>query len=109
MTEEAGVNIVAVMYPKAGKLEELSTHLSDLSKQVQANEPDTLLYYAFANRDGNEITVVERYRDQTALQTHLLSPYFRDFGSRASPLMEKPYEVKVGSGFLPGSVGVLRG
>lgn len=50
-----------------------------------------------------------RYRDQTALQTHLLSSYFQDFGSRASPLMERPYEVKVGSGFLPGSVGVLRG
>ncbi|KAL5358212.1 hypothetical protein BJX96DRAFT_173237 [Aspergillus floccosus] len=91
------VNVVAIMYPKPGKHDE-----------VQAHEPDTLIYYAFSIKDGNEIMVVERYRNQEALQIHLLNPYFRDFGSKAKELMERPYDVKVGSGFLPGSASVTR-
>ncbi|KAF9888416.1 hypothetical protein FE257_008694 [Aspergillus nanangensis] len=102
------VNVVAIMYPKPGKHDELAAHLSELTRQVQIHEPDTLIYYAFSIKDGDEIMVVERYRDGEALQTHLLNPYFREFGSKASGLMEKPYEVKVGSGFLSSSVSVTR-
>ncbi|GES65412.1 antibiotic biosynthesis monooxygenase [Aspergillus terreus] len=89
------VNVVAIMYPKPGKHDE-------------AHEPDTLIYYAFSIKDGNEIMVVERYRNQEALQIHLLNPYFQDFGKKAKELMERPYDVKVGSGFLSGSASVTR-
>ncbi|EAU30931.1 predicted protein [Aspergillus terreus NIH2624] len=102
------VNVVAIMYPKPGKHDELSSHLSELTRQVQAHEPDTLIYYAFSIKDGNEIMVVERYRNQEALQIHLLNPYFQDFGKKAKELMERPYDVKVGSGFLSGSASVTR-
>lgn len=102
------VNVVAIMYPKAGKHDELAAHIAELTRQVHAHEPDTLIYYSFSIKDGNEIMVVERYRDQEALQIHLLNPYFQEFGKNASGLMERPYDVKVGSGFLPGSVSVTR-
>ncbi|KAA8645652.1 hypothetical protein EYZ11_002460 [Aspergillus tanneri] len=102
------VNVIATMYPKPGKHKELASHLAELSRQVQANEPDTLIYYAFSVNNGNEIMVVERYRDHEALQAHLLGPYFQEFGDNASRLMERPYDVKVGNGFLSNSVGVMR-
>ncbi|KAB8240798.1 antibiotic biosynthesis monooxygenase [Aspergillus flavus] len=102
------VNVVAIMYPKSGKHDELSRHISELTRQVHATEPDTLIYYAFSIKDGNEIMVVERYRDQDALHMHLLSPHFQEFGSKAAGLMERPYDVKVGHGILPSSVGVTR-
>ncbi|PLB52360.1 hypothetical protein P170DRAFT_462325 [Aspergillus steynii IBT 23096] len=102
------VNVVAIMYPKAGKHDELASHLAELSRQVQANEPDTLIYYAFSINNGSEIMVVERYRDHEALQIHLLGPYFQQFGERASGLMERPYDVKVGNGILDRSTSVLR-
>ena len=104
---------------------QLASHLAELSRQVQANEPDTLIYYAFSMNNGGEIMVVERYlsldtarqwheltgdryRDHDALQIHLLGPYFQEFGEKASGLMERPYDVKVGTGVLDGSSSVLR-
>ncbi|KAE8151923.1 hypothetical protein BDV25DRAFT_151974 [Aspergillus avenaceus] len=102
------VNVVAIMYPKPGKHDELSYHLSELTRHVRASEPDTLVYYAFSINGGNEIMVVERYRDQDALQLHLLSPHFQEFGGKAAVLMERPYDVKVGHGILRQSVGVSR-
>lgn len=54
------------------------------------------------------LTDCPRYRNQEALQIHLLNPYFQDFGKKAKELMERPYDVKVGSGFLSGSASVTR-
>lgn len=90
------VNVVAIMYPKPGKHDELSRHLAELTRQVHATEPDTLVYYAFSIKDGDEIMVVEKYRDQDALHMHLLSPHFQEFGNKAAGLMERPYDVKMG-------------
>ncbi|PYI02159.1 hypothetical protein BO78DRAFT_400773 [Aspergillus sclerotiicarbonarius CBS 121057] len=54
------LNIVALVYPQPDKLEELSALLATLTQQVQANEPDTLVYYSFANKEGTVISVIER-------------------------------------------------
>lgn len=73
------INLVAALYPKPGKAEEVrtltvstarpATHIStnqlsvllaEVTKKVQANEPDTLLYYAFFVKEKNEVVVVER-------------------------------------------------
>jgi len=36
--------------------------MAEVTQKVQANEPDTLLYYAFTNEQNkDEIIVVERY------------------------------------------------
>lgn len=82
---------------------------------MQANEPDTLLYYAFSTKE-NEIVVVERYvclgcvchcqvqvlmsaryRNQAAVQAHVQSPYFREFAAKVPGLVAKPMEVKMGA------------
>lgn len=42
-------------------MEQLAAHIAELTRQVQAHEPDTLIYYSFSIKEGNEIMVVERY------------------------------------------------
>ncbi|RMJ21179.1 Antibiotic biosynthesis monooxygenase [Aspergillus sp. HF37] len=90
------VNLVAVLYPKPEKSEELSALLGEVTQKVQANEPDTLLYYAFSTKE-NEIVVVERYRNQAAVQAHVQSPYFREFAAKVPGLVARPMEVKMGA------------
>ncbi|KAJ5395510.1 uncharacterized protein N7487_009813 [Penicillium crustosum] len=119
------INATAVFIPKPGKFEEVATLVTDVIKQVQEHEPDTLVYYAFEIKDKNEIVIVERgslppisnqiligslqyrYKNQAAIQTHVKSPYFRTFSKRLSTLLTKPAEIR-GGGFLNGSRGVSR-
>ncbi|KAJ5118625.1 hypothetical protein N7448_010330 [Penicillium atrosanguineum] len=99
------LNVAAVLTPKPEKLNEVAGLVTELTKQVQEHEPDTLLYYAF--QDKTEIIVVERYKDQQAVQAHTQSPYFRDFAAKLPELLAKPWELRAG-GFLDGSRGVSR-
>ncbi|CAI7564117.1 unnamed protein product [Penicillium palitans] len=101
------INVTAVFVPRPEKFEEVSTLVTDVIKQVQEHEPDTLVYYAFGIKDKNEIVIVERYKNQAAIQTHVKSPYFRTFSKKLSTLLTKPAEIKAG-GFLNGSRGVSR-
>ncbi|CAP86081.1 hypothetical protein EN45_054900 [Penicillium chrysogenum] len=71
------INVTAVFTPKPEKFEEVSTLVTEVIKQVQEHEPDTLLYYAYEIKDKNEIVIVERYKNQSAIRTHVKSPYFR--------------------------------
>ncbi|KAJ5531068.1 hypothetical protein N7527_004461 [Penicillium freii] len=54
-------NVTAVFTPKPGKFEEVATLVTDVIKQVQEHETDTLVYYAFEIKDKNEIVIVERF------------------------------------------------
>ncbi|KAJ5780979.1 hypothetical protein N7457_006139 [Penicillium paradoxum] len=101
------INVTAVFSVKPEKFEELATLVTELTKQVQEHEPDTLLYYAFELKKKNEIVVVERYKDQSAIQTHTKSAYFQTFASQLPALLSKPMEIRAG-GFVNGSRGVSR-
>ncbi|KAJ6178454.1 hypothetical protein N7519_008915 [Penicillium mononematosum] len=101
------INVTAVFTPKPEKFEEVSTLVTEVIKRVQEHEPDTLLYYAYEIKDKNEIVIVERYKNQAAIQTHVKSPYFRTFSGKLSTLLTKPAEIRAG-GFLSGSRGVSR-
>ncbi|OQE37310.1 hypothetical protein PENCOP_c010G05829 [Penicillium coprophilum] len=101
------INVTAVLSPKPEKFEEVATLVTEVVKQVHEHEPDTLLYYAFHIKEKNEIVIVERYKDQSAIQTHVKSPYFRSFAGKLPTLLAKPSDIKAG-GFLSGSRGVSR-
>ncbi|KAJ5830929.1 uncharacterized protein N7525_009182 [Penicillium rubens] len=64
------INVTAVFTPKPEKFEEVSTLVTEVIKQVQEHEPDTLLYYAYEIKDKNEIVIVERGR-ASASREHL--------------------------------------
>ncbi|KAJ5884985.1 hypothetical protein N7495_009495 [Penicillium taxi] len=95
------INVIAVIYPKPEHFQEVATLLTGFIRKVQDQEPDTLLYYAFHVEANKEIVVVERYKNQTAVQTHLKTPYFQEFAAQLSGWLAKPSEVRVG-GVLSG-------
>ncbi|KAG9774442.1 hypothetical protein KCU88_g5433, partial [Aureobasidium melanogenum] len=51
------VHLVATFYPKADKFDEVAAAVTELTKKVEATEPDVLTYYAF--RTEKEIVFVE--------------------------------------------------
>ncbi|KAK4496831.1 hypothetical protein PRZ48_012815 [Zasmidium cellare] len=76
------INIVAVLHPKQGSVDEVITIFSDLAKWIHANEPGTLVYQVHRSlrpgKDGNEdVVIVERYKDAAALKTHGSTPQFK--------------------------------
>ncbi|KAJ5460145.1 uncharacterized protein N7458_001697 [Penicillium daleae] len=103
----SGINNVAILYPKPEKFEEVAALVTGVVKKVQEHEPDTLVYYAVKVQDKNEIVIVERYKDQAAIATHVKSAYFREFASKLPSLLTKPAEMRAGA-FLNGERGVSR-
>ncbi|KAF7717276.1 Uncharacterized protein PECH_007555 [Penicillium ucsense] len=101
------INVAAVLTPKPEKFEEAAALITEVIQKVQANEPGTLLYTAFQVSGKKEIVIVERYKDQAAVQAHTKTPYFREFSAKIAPLMAKPAELRAGS-FLNGDRGVSR-
>ncbi|CAI7663955.1 unnamed protein product [Penicillium pancosmium] len=101
------INVTAVIYPQPEKFDEAVALITEVTKKVQENEPDTLLYYAFQVQGKKEIAIVERYKNQAAVQAHVKSAYFRDFAAKMAKLTAKPSELRAG-GFLGGSRGVSR-
>ncbi|KAI9927989.1 hypothetical protein AWENTII_012347 [Aspergillus wentii] len=101
------INLVATLSPQPDKAEELSFHLAQLTREVNANEPNTLIYHSFHNKAKNEFVVVEKYKNQAALKAHMESPYVKAFASKVGGMMAKPVEIKKGE-LLPLSVGVAR-
>ncbi|KAJ5555578.1 hypothetical protein N7535_008013 [Penicillium sp. DV-2018c] len=101
------INVTAVFTVKPGKFDEVATLVTEVIKDVQEHEPDTLIYYAFELKDKNEIVIVERYKNQSAVQAHVKSPYFRAFSKKLPALLAKPADIRAG-GFLSGSRGVSR-
>ncbi|OJJ67766.1 hypothetical protein ASPBRDRAFT_47799 [Aspergillus brasiliensis CBS 101740] len=102
------INQVAILSPKPERREELVAQLASITRQVQENEPETLVYYAFFTVHTNEIIIVERYLNQAALERHRAAPYFQELIKRAPALLAKPLELKSGSQLLGGSAQVNR-
>jgi len=53
-----------------GKIEEFRKLVRDMSKAVEANEPDTIDYQFYLNREGTKCIVHETYANSEAALTH---------------------------------------
>ncbi|KAJ4525269.1 hypothetical protein HRR83_000947 [Exophiala dermatitidis] len=93
------VHLVATFYPKADKFDEVAAAVTELTKKVEATEPDVLTYYAF--RTEKEIVFVETYKTIEAHEAHTKTEHFQSVVGKISPLLEKPLQIKQGS-FISG-------
>ncbi|KAJ5538052.1 hypothetical protein N7494_007531 [Penicillium frequentans] len=98
------LNVAAVLHPKPEKFQEVAALVTEVVKKVKEHEPDTLLYYAFQVKEKNEIVIIERYKNQEAIKTHVKAPYFKEFAAKIPELSEKPWELRAGT-FLGGERG----
>ena len=55
---------------KEGKIEEYKKLVQDMSRLVEANEPDTLKYQFYLNRDKTKCIVNETYTNSEAVLAH---------------------------------------
>ncbi|KAK4629806.1 uncharacterized protein CLAFUR5_07760 [Fulvia fulva] len=77
-------NVVAILYPKKGKVDEVIGLLQGVSEYVKAKEPFVLKYEINRslrpNKDGTEeIIMMERHKDQQGLKAHGSSEPFTAF------------------------------
>ncbi|EAA29158.3 hypothetical protein NCU07808 [Neurospora crassa OR74A] len=71
-------NLVAVVYPKEGKLERVKELGKEISAWVEANEPNTLQYHWSTSKEDDKpvIVIQEIYADEAAFNAHKESPKF---------------------------------
>ena len=56
-----------------GKIEEYKKLVQDMSRVVEANEPDTINYQFYLNRDETKCIVHETYANSEAVLAHITS------------------------------------
>lgn len=56
-----------------GKIEEYKKLVQDMSRVVEANEPDTINYQFYLNRDETKCIVNEIYANSEAVYAHITS------------------------------------
>jgi quinol monooxygenase YgiN len=82
------VTVVAHWQTTAENLDTVLSHLAALRSQSLA-EPGCLGYEALQSADdANTVVIIERYRDKSALDSHLDSPHYQDLVvNRVRPLL----------------------
>ena len=68
------IRLKAEVIIKDGKLKEYKKLIRKMSKLVEANEPDTLGYYFYFNRDETQCVVHEIFANSDAVIAHNNSP-----------------------------------
>jgi quinol monooxygenase YgiN len=69
-TKNNRIHIRAEFVIKEGKIDEFMRLIEDMSRTVEANEPDTLDYEFYLNSDETKCIVHETYADSEAALAH---------------------------------------
>lgn len=81
--------ITAVIRTKTGHENTMKQGLLDVAANVEANEPDTLGFFICQDdKDPGVFTTYERFRDQTAMDTHNNSATVAAFFEIAKPILD---------------------
>jgi len=68
--EHNQIHIRAEFFIKEGKMEEYKNLVQDMSRAVEANEPDTVDYHFYLNKDETKCIVHETYANSEAVLAH---------------------------------------
>lgn len=89
------ISVIAKLPVQEGKRQEALDTIKELMDGV-AKEEGTLFYSVNANeKDPNTLVMIERYRDQEALDAHGSTPHFKEFMGKASGFLAGKPEIKV--------------
>jgi quinol monooxygenase YgiN len=87
--------ILARIYVKPGKEADFINAFKEMSEN--SNKEEGCLFYKLY-QDPNEkssFIVVERYKNQAAINYHFGTEYFKAFGPKTSDLTDKPTEIMI--------------
>ena len=68
--EHDQIHIRAEFTIEEGKIEEFKRLVKEMSRMVEANEPDTIIYQFYLNVDGTKCIVNETYSNSEAALAH---------------------------------------
>jgi quinol monooxygenase YgiN len=98
MRDTETVTVVARIYPKAGKDDEVGALLVQMAEAVRQNEPDCLVYrpHRLAGHGGAApFFFYEQYRSKEAFDLHRSAPHLAGFRGRLKDLLARPTEVEI--------------
>ena len=88
--------VVAKIYPKPGKENELEAILRQQVEAVRKAEPDCLVYRP--HRSVNEpvhFLFYEQYRSEAAFELHRKAPHLAAFQERRKDLVARPPDIEI--------------
>ncbi len=90
------LTVVAKIYPKAGKEDEVQAILVEMAATVRQAEPECLVYRPHRLAKGPAVFLFyEQYRSPAAFDFHRTAPHLAAPRDRMKPLLEKPTEVEI--------------
>jgi quinol monooxygenase YgiN len=89
------LTVVAKIYPRAGKEEEVQALLVTMAETVRTAEPDCLVYRPHRlQREPAVFLFYEQYRSQAAFDFHRRAPHLAAYREQMSHLLSRPTEVE---------------
>jgi quinol monooxygenase YgiN len=87
--------VVAKVYAKPGREDELEALLIEQAAAVRKAEPECLVYRPHRiSKAGSVFLFYEQYRSREGFDVHRNAPHLAAFRERQKPLLDKPTEVE---------------
>src|SRR3989338_102867 len=85
------LTVVAKIYPKAGKADDLAALLVKMADAVRQAEPDCLVYRPHrAAKDPAVFLFYEQYRSRAAFEFHRTAPHLAAYREQMKGLLAQP-------------------
>ncbi|CAF3991110.1 unnamed protein product, partial [Adineta steineri] len=85
--------IIVHLAVKSEHVDKVKAKLIEASR-VYAKDKGTIDWFVSQDAaDPTKFAIVERYEQQSDVQTHINNPYYKQFGAYVKPLLTKPIEL----------------
>jgi quinol monooxygenase YgiN len=90
------LTVVAKIYPKAGKEDEVGALLTKMAEAVRRSEPDCLIYrpHRLATTPV-AFLFYEQYRSDAAFEFHKTAPHLAAYRAEMKGLLRQPTEIEL--------------
>lgn len=90
------LTVVAKIYPKTGREDDVAALLVKMAGAVKQAEPDCLVYRPHrAEKDPVAFLFYEQYRSRAAFDFHRTAPHLAGYREQMKGLVDKPTEVEI--------------
>jgi quinol monooxygenase YgiN len=90
------LTVVARIYPKPDRVEEVGAILVEMAEAVRTAEPDCIVYRPHRHsREPAVFLFYEQYRSEAAFDFHKTAPHLAGFRDRMKALVRQPTEVEL--------------
>jgi quinol monooxygenase YgiN len=87
------ITLVARLTAKDGEFETMRSLALAMADAVSAHEPGNVLYAVAEGSGERELVLIERYKDEAALEAHRSAAHFRKIGKQFAPTLAGPPDI----------------